>query len=70
MWRVQLHQIMPAVLTCVVGKKLCVNTATDNHWVLRDFAASLVATLCSRYVAPCRWMGLYACMLLDDSPRR
>ena len=29
-----LHQIMPAVLTCLVGKRLCANPL-ENHWALR-----------------------------------
>jgi len=37
---------MPAVLTCIVGKQLCRNPATDDHWSLRDNAATLMAAIC------------------------
>ena len=43
-----LHQLMPAVLTCLVGKRLCAN-ALDDHWTLRHHAASLVRELLSRF---------------------
>jgi len=44
----QLHQLIPAVLTCLVGKRLCENPA-ENHWALRDFCAGLIAFICNRY---------------------
>ena len=34
-----LHVVMPAVLTCLVGKRLCA-TPLENHWALRHYAAS------------------------------
>ena len=37
---------MPPVLTCVVGKQLCRNPLTDDHWSLRDLAATTVAVIC------------------------
>ena len=46
----QMHQLMPSLLSCVVGKYLCGDTVTDNHWALRHLAAQLVATIC-------RWYG-------------
>lgn len=38
---------MPAVVTCVVAKRLG-RRLSDNHWELRDFAANLVASICRR----------------------
>ena len=32
----------------MLGKQLCENPA-DDHWALREFAASLVARICERY---------------------
>ena len=32
-----LHQLMPAVLTCVVGKRLC-SSPLEDHWRLRHQA--------------------------------
>jgi transcription initiation factor TFIID subunit 6 len=43
-----LHQLMPCVLTCLVGKRLCANP-TQNHWALRDYTAELVALVCQRF---------------------
>lgn len=43
-----LHQLMPSILTCLVGKRLC-ETPEENHWLLRDYAAELVAIVCQRY---------------------
>lgn len=43
-----LHTIIPAVLTCLVGKRLC-DSPTENHWALREHAADLVALICRRW---------------------
>lgn len=43
-----LHQLMPPILTCIVHRKLCA-TPFQNHWALRDFAASLVPLVCSQF---------------------
>jgi transcription initiation factor TFIID subunit 6 len=43
-----IHQLMPAILTCIVGKRLCTEP-TENHWKLRDYAASLAALACSKF---------------------
>ena len=39
---------MPAILTTLVGRRLCASP-TQNHWALRDHAASIVAKICRRY---------------------
>ncbi|KAK4743428.1 hypothetical protein SAY87_001429 [Trapa incisa] len=43
-----LHQLMPAVVTCIVAKRLG-KRLSDNHWELREFAANLVASICRRF---------------------
>uniref|UniRef100_A0A7N0U1Z9 TATA box binding protein associated factor (TAF) histone-like fold domain-containing protein n=1 Tax=Kalanchoe fedtschenkoi TaxID=63787 RepID=A0A7N0U1Z9_KALFE len=43
-----LHQLMPAVITCLVGKRLG-NKLSDNQWVPRDFSAKLIASICKRF---------------------
>ncbi|TMW68467.1 hypothetical protein Poli38472_005935 [Pythium oligandrum] len=43
-----LHQLLPSILTCVLGQQLCENPA-DDHWALRKYAAQLVAQICQRY---------------------
>ena len=45
----QLHDLVPAIATCVLSKQLCLRPDVDNHWALRDFAARQMAQLC-RYV--------------------
>ncbi|KAF5198322.1 Transcription initiation factor tfiid subunit [Thalictrum thalictroides] len=44
----QLHQLMPSVITCLVAKRLG-KRFSDNHWELRNFTASLVASICKRF---------------------
>ncbi|KAL0477594.1 transcription initiation factor TFIID subunit 6 [Acrasis kona] len=43
-----LHQLMPSILTCLVGKRLCENPNQD-HWTLRDFCAGMIAHICKKY---------------------
>lgn len=40
-----LHQLLPAVMSCVVGKRLCRNPR-ENHWALRDYTARLLQQIC------------------------
>ena len=42
----QLHELIPAVMTCIVSKQLSTNPETDNHWALRDFGSRVVAQVC------------------------
>ncbi|EDO45275.1 predicted protein [Nematostella vectensis] len=44
-----LHEMIPAVVTCVVSKQLCPKPEVDNHWALRDFGARLVAQICRSF---------------------
>jgi transcription initiation factor TFIID subunit 6 len=39
---------MPAIISCMVGKRICENPK-DDHWSIRDFAARLMALVCQRY---------------------
>jgi len=43
-----LHQLLPAVLTCVLSKKLC-RKGFEDHWSLRVFAADLTKIVCAQY---------------------
>ena len=45
----QLHELVPAVISCMVSKQLCLRPEVDNHWALRDFSARLIAQLCKNY---------------------
>ncbi len=42
-----LHQLLPSILTCLVGKTL--GSDSDDHWALRDFTAALVEKIASAY---------------------
>ncbi|KAG0309149.1 hypothetical protein BGZ98_004895 [Dissophora globulifera] len=51
-----LHQLMPTILTCVVGKRLgdgSAATATmssqDDHWTLRSNAVDILLLVCRKY---------------------
>lgn len=44
-----LHELIPAVMTCIVSRQLCLRPDVDNHWALRDSAARLVARICKRF---------------------
>lgn len=44
-----LHELLPAVVTCIVSKQLCLRPDVDNHWALRDFAARLMAQTCKTF---------------------
>lgn len=43
-----LHQLLPPVITCLVAKRLG-NKLSDNQWLLRDFSAKLIASICKRF---------------------
>lgn len=43
-----LHQMMPPLLTCLVGKKLC-ETSTQDHWTLRDYVAETITLISKKY---------------------
>lgn len=45
-----LLQLMPALLTCTVHKRLCASPL-DDHWAVRDAASRVVARICARYGA-------------------
>ncbi len=49
----QLHDLVPAISTCVLSKQLCLRPDVDNHWALRDFAARQMAQLCRFECASC-----------------
>lgn len=47
-----LHELIPAIMTCIVSKQLCPRPDLDNHWALRDFAARLMAQICKHFNTP------------------
>jgi len=43
-----LHQLLPAILTCLLGRKFSDNP-NDNHWLLRDYCAHMISQLCNKF---------------------
>ncbi|CAB4063683.1 TAF6 [Lepeophtheirus salmonis] len=44
-----LHELLPAVITCIVSRQLCSRPEVDNHWALRDFASRLMNNICKNF---------------------
>ncbi|KAF1768076.1 hypothetical protein GCK72_008037 [Caenorhabditis remanei] len=42
---VSLHHVIPSLLSCCVGRNMCLRPETDNHWALRDFSAKTLVML-------------------------
>ncbi|ELU17490.1 hypothetical protein CAPTEDRAFT_183030 [Capitella teleta] len=44
-----LHELVPAIATCIISKQLCLRPEVDNHWALRDFASRQMAQVCKQF---------------------
>ncbi|GIX83814.1 transcription initiation factor TFIID subunit 6 [Caerostris extrusa] len=44
-----LHELIPAVISCIVSKQLCTRPDVDNHWALRDFASRLISQIAKNF---------------------
>ncbi|CAJ0912903.1 11932_t:CDS:10 [Entrophospora sp. SA101] len=46
-----LHQLMPAILTCILRNNLGVhdNSSSELQWQIRELAARIIAKICDRY---------------------
>lgn len=44
-----LHQILPPVLTCLLGKRLCEDPDREPHWSLRLDAADIIGYICKQW---------------------
>lgn len=40
---------MPPILSCLVGRTICENPQTQDHWSTRQRAATMIATICHQY---------------------
>ncbi|KAI9551201.1 hypothetical protein GHT06_009961 [Daphnia sinensis] len=40
-----LHELVPAVTSCMVSNQLCLRSEVDNYWALRDFSSRLIAQI-------------------------
>ncbi|KAF8353975.1 taf-6.1 [Pristionchus pacificus] len=43
-----LHHILPSLLSCMIGKNLCLRPDKDNHWALRDYSAKTLVDILHR----------------------
>lgn len=44
-----LHELIPAVATCVISRQVCAKPETDNHWALREFGSKLLSQMCRMF---------------------
>ena len=44
-----LHELIPAIFTCLINKQVCLRPESEDHWSLRDSAAKIVANICKKY---------------------
>ena len=44
-----LHELIPAVFTCLLNKQICLRPEAEDHWSLRDLAAKILAKICKKY---------------------
>lgn len=67
-----LHELVPAILSCLLGKQLCMRPEAEDHWSVRDFAAKIVAIFCKKFSNPSnslqtRVIRIYSKALLDTT---
>jgi hypothetical protein len=61
-----LHQLMPAIFTCVVGAKLS-SSPLEEHWTVRRAAARVVATVVKRLESEVPDLRVRVCKTYIDS---
>eukprot|EP01130_Rhizamoeba_saxonica_P000169 TRINITY_DN10169_c0_g1_i1.p1 TRINITY_DN10169_c0_g1~~TRINITY_DN10169_c0_g1_i1.p1 ORF type:complete len:417 (-),score=84.47 TRINITY_DN10169_c0_g1_i1:2-1252(-) len=44
-----INQLIPVILTCTIGEKICEDPSEDDHWSLRDQSAILLSIIYNRY---------------------
>ena len=44
-----LHELIPAVLSCLINRQLCLRPEAEDHWNLRDLAAKILGEICKKY---------------------
>ncbi|EPB76923.1 hypothetical protein ANCCEY_03959 [Ancylostoma ceylanicum] len=40
-----LHEFLPSLMSCMLGRVVCTRPESDNHWALRDFAGKTLITI-------------------------
>ena len=44
-----LHELIPAIFTCLLNKQICLRPEAEDHWSLRELAAKILAKICKKY---------------------
>ena len=44
-----LHELIPAIVSCMINRQLCARPEAEDHWYLRDQAAKILAEICKKY---------------------
>lgn len=44
-----LHELLPALMSCLVNRQICLRPEAEDHWHLRDQAAKIIAEICKKY---------------------
>ena len=44
-----LHELVPAILSCMINRQVCARPEAEDHWYLRDQAAKILAEICKKY---------------------
>lgn len=42
-----LHYFVPALLNCVISRRMCTKPESDNHWILRFYASKTLSHICT-----------------------
>ena len=44
-----LHELIPAIVSCMINRQLCARPEAEDHWYVRDQAAKILAEVCKKY---------------------
>lgn len=44
-----LHELIPAIVSCMINRQVCARPESEDHWFLRDQAAKILAEICKKY---------------------
>lgn len=44
-----LHDIIPAITSCLLNRQICLRPESEDHWSVRDQAAKILAVMCKKY---------------------
>ena len=44
-----LHELVPAITSCMINRQVCARPESEDHWYLRDQAAKILAEMCKKH---------------------